>query len=271
MVDVRFITSTNMKKEIKEKFPKFLEEDYNYNLCLSDDIDSFFSCIILNKLKGYEIKWFYNFNSIYFSTDYKEDTKCIAVDADLTNNRRCWGNHVTLENPNSANLNTIMGINCNNYTSKYCGSTLLEIISYYNINLSDLSEEQKMVLLAIDSTYLGYWFKNGYYCKKYLKLMELDCLLEVLSRHTKQEFKELDDKYNLNKGKIYIKDGQLKTNIELDKLGELFPKLSFNLPQNTYKKKRNFEIVQNTYQIHEKEQIFSCARTYKNALRYSIL
>ncbi|MGU9539173.1 hypothetical protein ACQX0N_09355 [Clostridium tepidum] len=260
-----------MKKDIKEKFPKWINEDYNYNLCLSDDIDSFFSCLVLNKIKGYKIGWFYNFKSIYRSVDI-EKNKIISVDMDLCNNRRCWGNHVTLKNPNSANLNAILEISRYNYTEKYCGSTLLTILSYYNVDISDLSEKQKMALLAIDSTYLGYWFKDGYYCKKYLKLMELDCLLEVLERHTKQEFKDIDIKYNLNKGKIYInKDGQIKTNIKLDKLQELFPNLSFSLPKNKFKRKREFKIIENCFLKHDEKQIFSCARTYKNALRYSIM
>ncbi|HCL4448319.1 TPA: hypothetical protein N2D16_003999 [Clostridium botulinum] len=260
-----------MKQEILEKFPKFLEDDYNYNLCLSDDIDSFFSCLVLNKLKGYEIKWFYNFNSIYFSTDYKEDTKCIAVDADLTNNRRCWGNHVTLENPNSANLNTIMGINRNNYTSKFAGSTLLTILSYYNVDLSDLSEKQLELLISIDVAFKQYYFNKNLFKKYYNDILEYPMFVDIIEKHDKDYFYNIIKEYKLNEH-IYInEDGQLNTNIELGKLQELFPNLSFSLPQNTYKKKRDFKIIQSTYQKHEQEQIFSCARTYKDALRYSIL
>ncbi|NFS07360.1 hypothetical protein FDE99_06250 [Clostridium botulinum] len=261
-----------MKKEILEKFPReWIEEDYQYNLCLSDDIDSFFSCIILNKLKGYEIKWFYNFNSIYFSTDYKEGTKLIAVDMDLVNNRRCWGNHVTIENKNSANLNTILKINRNNYTSKFAGSTLLTILSYYNVDLSDLSEKQLELLISVDVAFKQYYFNKSLFKKYYNDILEYPMVVDIIEKHDKDYFYNIIKEYKLNEH-IYInEDGQLNTNIELDKLQKLFPNLSFNLPQNTYKKKRDFEIVQNTYQKHEQEEIFSCARTYKNALRYSIL
>ncbi|OOO63999.1 hypothetical protein BS638_12430 [Clostridium tepidum] len=260
-----------MKKEIKEKFPReWIEEDYQYNLCLSDDIDSFFSYLVLNKLKGYKIGWFYNFNSIYFADTYKEDTKCIAVDADLTNNRRCWGNHVTLENPNSANLNTIMGIGQNNYTSKFAGSTLLTILSYYNVDLSDLSEKQLELLISIDVAFKQYYFNKNLFKKYYNDILEYPMFVDIIEKHDKDYFYNIILEYKLNEH-IYIKDNKLHTNIELDKLGELFPKLSFNLPKNEFKKKRDFEIIQNTYQKHEQEEIFSCARTYKNKLRYSIL
>lgn len=259
-----------MKKEILEKFPKFLEEDYQYNLCLSDDIDSLFSCIILKKIKGYEIKWFYNFNSIYFADDYKGDTKCIAVDADLTNNRRCWGNHVTLENKNSANLNTILEIRQNNYTSKFAGSTLLTILSYYNVDLSDLSEKQLELLISIDVAFKQYYFNKNLFKKYYNDILEYPMFTNIIEKHDKEYFYNIILEYKLNEH-IYIEDGKLKTNIELGKLQELFPNLSFSLPKNIFTKKRDFEIVQNTYQKHEQNEIFSCARVYKDALRYSIL
>lgn len=271
MVDVRFITSTNMKKEIKEKFPSWIEENIDYSLCLSDDIDSLFSCIILNKIKGYEIKWFYNFNSIYRADTYKKGTKIIGVDMDLVNNRRCWGNHVTIENKNSANLNTIMGINRNNYTEKFAGSTLLTILSYYNVDLSQCTEKQLEVLISIDVAFKQYYFNKNLFKKYYNDILEYPIFSKIIEKHDKDYFYNIILEYKLNEH-IYINEnGQLNTNIELGKLGELFPKLSFNLPENTYKKKRNFEIVQSNWQEHEQEEIFSCARTYKNKLRYSIL
>ncbi|NMM65538.1 hypothetical protein HBE96_23455 [Clostridium sp. P21] len=261
-----------MKNEIKQKFPSWCNDtNTKYNLMLSDDLDSLFSCAILNKLFGYEIKWFYDFNNMYISDDNDNKTKSFAVDADMVK-YRCWGNHVTLNNPKAANINTIMGIGQSNYTEKFCGSTLLTILSYYSADLSELSEEQKMILLTIDSTYLGYWFKDGFYCKKYLKMMELDCLLDVLERHSKEEFKELDIKYNLNKGKIWVDilDNTLHSDIQLDKLRELFPSLSFILPKNEFSTYKSFEIVQSAYLKHNREEVFSCARVYRNALRYSI-
>lgn len=257
-----------MKKEIKQKFPSWINEDIDYNLCLSDDIDSLFSCIILKKIKGYEIGWFYNFNSIYRAKDV-EKKKVIGVDMDLVN-RRCWGNHVTLENKNSANLNTILGISRYNYISKFAGSTLLTILSYYNVDLSQCTEKQLEVLISIDVAFKQYFFNKNLFKKYYCDILEYPIFVDIIEKHDKEYFYNIIKEYKLNEH-IYIKDNKLHTNIELDKLGELFPKLSFNLPENTYKKKRNFEIIQSTYQQHEQKEIFSCARTYKNKLRYSIL
>ncbi|WP_163289369.1 hypothetical protein [Clostridium sporogenes] len=259
-----------MKKEIKEKFPKFLEEDYNYSLCLSDDIDSFFSCLVLNKLKNYKIGWFYNFNSIYRAKDV-EKKKCIGVDMDLVNGKRCWGNHVTIENPNSANLNTILGISRYNYTEKFAGSTLLTILSYYNVDLSQCTEKQLEVLISIDVAFKQYYFNQNLFKKYYNDILEYPMFAEIIEKHDKDYFYNIIKEYRLNEH-IYInEDGKLKTNIELGKLQEVFPKLSFNLPKNEFKKKRDFEIIQSTWQEHEQNEIFSCARTYKNKLRYSIL
>lgn len=259
-----------MKKEILEKFPSWISEDIDYNLCLSDDIDSLFSCIILKKIKGYEIGWFYNFNSIYRADTYKKGTKIIGVDMDLVNNKRCWGNHVTLENKNSANLNTILKINRNNYTEKFAGSTLLTILSYYNVDLSQCTEKQLEVLISIDVAFKQYYFNQNLFKKYYNDILEYPMFVDIIEKHDKEYFYNIIKEYKLNEH-IYIKDGQLKTNIELGKLQEVFPNLSFNLPQNTYKKIRNFKIIQSSWQQHEQEEIFSCARTYKDKLRYSIL
>jgi len=264
----------NLKQELKDKFPKWCQEDNICkinNMCLSDDLDSLFSCIILQRLFPHlKISGFYDFKTLYNTKELnKFDSNIFGVDMDLTKGR-CWGNHVTLHNPKSANINTVLGIGEHNYYTKYCGSTLLTILSYYNCNLLEtLSEEAKMVLLAVDSTFLGYWFNNGYYCKKYLELMEMKELLLVLGRHSKQEFEKLNSKYNL-KSKIYIdQNGYLQTNIKLEELGELF-NLSFILPKNKFSTYKEFKIVQSPCLKHNEGVVFSCARTYKNALRYSI-
>lgn len=259
-----------MKKEIKEKFPSWCNDtNTKYNLMLSDDLDSLFSCIVLENLFGYKIKYFYNFNMMYTTKDIEKQSS-IAVDVDLTYGR-CWGNHVTLDNEYSANLNTIQGIGeYDYYYKKYFGSTLLTILSYYDVDLSILTEEQKMVLLAIDSTYLGY--KNPKYrhiAEYWIKdVLEFNELYEVLKRHTQEEFKDIIKKYNLDSKIIVNHDGQLNTSIKLDKLKELFPYLPFSLPKNKFEVYRKFQVIQSNQVTHI--DVFSCARTYKNAFRYSI-
>ncbi len=164
-----------------------------------------------------------------------------------------------------------MGINRNNYTSKFAGSTLLTILSYYNVDLSDLSEKQLELLISIDVAFKQYYFNKNLFKKYYNDILEYPMFTDIIEKHDKEYFYNIIKEYKLNEHIWIGEDNKLHTNIEKDKLQELFPNLSFSLPKNTYKKKRDFEIVQSNWQQHEKEQIFSCARTYKNKLRYSIL
>ncbi|OFI04968.1 hypothetical protein CLOACE_20390 [Clostridium acetireducens DSM 10703] len=260
-----------MKKEIKQKFPKFCQENLmkEENLCLSDDIDSLFSCIILQKLfPNLNIDVFYDFNNLY-KTD-AEVKKCIGVDMDLVRGK-CWGNHVTVNNPKSANLNTILKIGKSNYTEKFAGSTLLTILSYYNIDLSNLTEKQLELLISIDVAFKQYYFNKDIFKKYYDEILEYPIFTKIVEKHDADYFYNIIKEYNLHEHIwVDILDNTLRTRIKLDKLGELFPSLSFNLPKNQFKVHRSFKIVQSSYLKHDEDEIFSCARTYKNALRYSI-
>ena len=277
-----FTSHQDMQKEIKELFPEWTKKEEMENiqsLCLTDDIDSLFSSIVLKKIfPQLTIDAFYGFDCLF-----KTDTKIksiIGVDMELLNGK-CWGNHVTLlsaedkKNKKCANLNTVINISRDNYYEKYCGSVLLQIISYYNLDITKLTEEAKMILLCVDSTFLGYWFNNGYYCKKYLKILELDNLLEVLQKHSKADFELLNRKYNL-KSKIYINnDGKLNTDIRLDKLKKLFPNLPFILPKKQFYFVKEYKnIGQATYRKTKKglsnKKIFSLAVTNKNFVKYSV-
>ena len=217
-------------------------------MALTDDLDSLFSCVMLQEIKGYEISNFYSFSKLYIVEDYERNLDLelvglVGIDLDLVEHEdyspRCWGNHVTVDkNENSANLNVIKGIGSSNYYSKYCGSVLLQIISYYDIDISILSEEAMMVLLCVDSTYLMYDF-NQANCKKWLvDILELPELYELCKKYSRKDFEALHQKYNL-KSKIKMFNGELKTGLDLKGLSELFdlpfilPKFKFN-ETNTY-------------------------------------
>lgn len=220
-----------MKKEIKNKYPEWIKDNNKYYMCLTDDLDSYFSCLLLQQIKGYEISHFYTFSKLYKADGYVNNVKICGIDMDLLKGR-CWSNHVTkINNPKSANLNVIQNIGINNYYSKYCGSTLLQIISYYDYDISDLSDEAKMVLLCVDSTFLMYGF-NEENCKHWLvDILNLPDMFQLCKEHSREEFKQLIDKYNL-KNKIYVDEyGELKTGIDLEGLSNLFD-LPFLLPRN---------------------------------------
>ena len=227
-----------MNKEYRDKFPEWCFSNEKFDLVLSDDIDSLSSCIILNQLKEYEITHFYNFNSLY-RQEGSEKHKLIGVDMDLIH-RRSFGNHpVGVNNNKGANLNIIEGINTNNYTKKYAGSCILTILSLYDVDISQLTEEAKMVLLSIDASFKMYGF-NKDNCRKWIKdILGFDELYELLENHSQQEFYDLIDKYKLYK-KIHIDEkGTLETEIDLQGLSELF-NVSFSMPKNSFIKTNTY-------------------------------
>ncbi len=228
-----------MIKEYKEKFPEWCFDDVKrFDLVLSDDIDSLSSCVALNIIKEYEITHFYNFNSLYRQKD-SEKHKLIGVDMDLIKGRS-FGNHpVGVFNSKGANLNIIGGINTNNYTKKYAGSCILTVLSLYDVDISQLSTEAKMTLLAIDASFKMYAF-NPLNAKKWIKdVLQFDELYELLENHSQQEFYDLIDKYKLYK-KIHIDEkGTLFTDIDLEGLSELF-NVSFSMPKNSFIKTNTY-------------------------------
>jgi hypothetical protein len=271
-----------MKKDIKEKFPSWVNDtDKNYTLCLSNDLDSLLSCIYLKLFKGYYISHFYTFNSIGQIKGHEPiPHNLIGVDIALEQGKT-WDNHVTMFNKNdfvneqSANLNAINRISRENYFNKYCGSTLLQILSYYEFDISNLSEQAKMILLCIDSSFLPFYtsFKDTgtYYMKDILGFTEL---VELTERHTKAEFEELNKKYNL-KAAITVKKGYLHTDIDLASLSEVFL-MPIELPTEGFKELADFKqasirLLKGYYNVEKPTDVFSIAVTGRDYYKYSSL
>lgn len=258
-----------MRAEYKQKFPEWTKSDKYFDLCLSNDIDSLFSCKLLEKIKGYKINWFYDFNCLYKTEDAHNEA--IAVDIDLIKGK-CWGNHVTpYRNPEAANLNVIDGISSENYFEKYAGSTLLQIWSYYDIPLPE-SEEAKMVLLAIDSFYLGFYSRhiNDILSHAhYMRVLEIQELQKILYKYKPQDFEEIKRKYNLN-GKIWIdKDKKLASDLPLAELSKLF-NLDLTLPDIEFLPYYYF--IPFTAKISTVGgKIFSAAMVGRNKIKYSVV
>ena len=268
-----------MKKEIKEKFPIWCDLGEVYTLCLSNDLDSLLSCIFLKQIKGYDISHFYKFDSIGKIQGHTHTAgSLIGVDISLTKGKT-WDNHVAMLskddkfNINSANLNIVNRISRDNYTSKYCGSTVLQILSYYSYDISQFNEEAQMILMCIDSSYLPFYtsFKDTgtYYMEEILEFPEL---VELTKKHSKNDFDLLNVKYNL-KAPITIKKGFLHTNIDLARLSEVFL-MPINLPTDSFELLANFNeqtqyIPKSNYNFTQPLDAFSIALTYKNSFVYS--
>lgn len=277
----------------KDKFPTWCDDDdINYNLCLGDDVDSLLVTNFLECEKLYNTKFFYDFDMLYKQKNYKAE-KIIGCDIDFViGDLRCWGNHVTALskndriNKNSANLNNIECITRANYTDKYAGSTLATVLSYYDFDISNLSEEGKMLIMCIDSHFQGF-YSNRFHDtqKKYLvDILEYPELYDIIKRHSKQDFINMQAKYNLKNGKIWInKDGFLQTNINLNSISDIL-NTSITLPKIQFKpffKKKDEEYltmiqkyidtkyIQNRDDIQE--NIFSYAQTYKNTASFTYL
>lgn len=262
-----------MKKEVKEKFPKWVNDWWNeYDLVMSDDIDSLISCELLHQIKGYNIKYFYDFKNLYKIKNSCVIKNIIGVDVDFVKGKN-WGNHITNSQRN-ANLNSVFHISNDNYTAKYAGSTVLQIISYYNIDISNLTEEAKMLLLAVDTAFKGFYNKDFHNIQKYYlcDVLELDCLYEVISRHTIEEFYDIIKKYKLY-SKIKINDkGRLETDIELNALSELL-NLPLQLPDvefEIYQKYQRKNIEISLLGDRDMENMISLAFTRKNFVSCTI-
>ena len=58
----------------QNKFPRWVLEEADYTVCMSDDIDSLVGAIIIKQVKGWEVEHFYDFNNLY-STNKKTNVK----------------------------------------------------------------------------------------------------------------------------------------------------------------------------------------------------
>lgn len=268
-----------MKKNVREKMPLWANDDLrNYLIRMSNDIDSWSTSVILNKMFGLKVNQFYNFKELWQL--HKTEKEHINIDIAIEEGKT-FDNHVTIfhlndrMNNESFNINNVRRINRSDYTNKYAGSTLLQVVSFYKpFDLYSLSDEQKMVLWAIDTGFKGYFspsFKETH--KHYTKLLELEPIADVLNKYSRSEFYDIIKKYNLHE-EIYIEDGKLNTKIELLKLSALF-NLDFTLPSETFTRIETFEtyysneLYQKTYN-KSNPNLFSFALTGKNEVNCSV-
>lgn len=271
-----------MNLDYKENIPQWFEEQTKLDLVLSDDIDSLLSCALLKKVKGWNVKYFYNFENCYASKALKNghNERC-WVDVAILNGEKAFDNHVSMVtiwdefNRQMINPNLIADITNEIYTDKYAGSTALLIWSLYDLPLPK-TEEGKMLLLCIDSAFKGHYYEkfaesNQFYLCDMFGFGEL---YDVMERHRIQEFYDLIDKYNLNDTIVISNKGNLYCNMNLKKIGELLG-VELELPNDSFLLWKEFEIMQekvNTYVDTYRDianNIFTLAFTFRNSVRYS--
>lgn len=249
-----------MKERYLEQLPQWYKEKEDCDLILTDDIDSLLSCAILEHVKGWHIEqvMLFKANGIseirkdYLGATTNATNNAIGVDLALANGK-CFDNHVTrmtyedIGNPLSINPNNVREVYRGNYFKKYAASTVLLLWSLYDLPKTGLSDELMMVLLAIDSGYMGYY--NDFF-REHLRYYLVDMLdlpefYECLSRHTKDEFEKVAKKYRL-KEKIIMRKGLLQTEINIGLINVLLARytdVEIVLPTVKFAKKKVFKDI----------------------------
>lgn len=188
----------------------------NAVIVMSDDLDSLISSCMYSYITGYPIGYFYNFSTMS-AIDPKDTRERIYIDIAIRYGK-CIDNHVqritlkTKINGEAINFNSIFEICSGNYYEKFAMSTLIMLYATYRSEMPLPSTKKgKMIVLAIDSGYLGFYderYKEAFVHN--LKALGLEELLEVLESHTLKDFENISNQLKSKIGtKIGRKNGEL--------------------------------------------------------------
>lgn len=263
-----------MISSMKEKFGDWynhIDKDKHY-LVLTNDIDSYLSCLFLHKKFGVEIGGFYDFEALYINSNITEGKEPIYVDADI-NSGLAFGNHVTaLRNPDCINLNK--GISQINYTDKYAGSTLMTLYSLYDKDLSRVNELKVLILLTVDV-----WFKQYFRYRskwdKWVEVMGMEYLTELFDGLEEQDMYDALLFCGFNRNITIREDGTLFFPINYKGIKEEY---GMTIPEPTQvfdTKIQTLKVAQgDLYSILKKRKtatIFSNAMIFNDKVRYSYI
>lgn len=284
-----------LRKETKEKLPQWFMEETPKELILSNDIDSLLSVRLLEQIKpNWRLKYFYDFESGLYLLNEQEEKRggAVGVDIALDKNIKTFDNHVTSDNnerlnPNSINLNNLFGISSGNYSQKYCCSTAMLIYSIFDIPLPS-TDIGKALLLAIDSTYFSYYNPIAKNRPDWLKvhqhwvcdILELPELYELEQAHKVEDF----DRFSfINRAKIQVTDdlgnGNYQMYFPLDRKSDVekYLEISLDVPDGDFKLKKEVR-ARSCYLngLHKADimdiyNVISFAMTGKNHCNYSIV
>lgn len=277
-----------MKEKYLSKVPDWYKSNDKFDLVLSDDIDSLCSIAVVQSVhKNWDVEYFYDFDNIYASNDvYFKEVKSatrVWVDVAIVKEEMAFDNHISRKdmedytNSLCINPNILANVTNYGYTNKYAGSTALLVWSLYNIPLPK-TEEGKMLLLAIDSTFKGFYssrFKerNRFFLCDVLGLEEL---YEVEKRHTLNEFYQIISKYGLsNKIRYNSETKRIETKLDVNTIGELLG-IEIKLPAKEFNHWRSFEQYKgNMCGVKSVKDIskglVTLAFTFQNVAKYSIV
>lgn len=261
-----------MQKDLKELYPDWCKSYQDRNLVLSDDMDSLLSTTLLNMVQGYEINYYYTFKGIHVLNP-NDTRKTIGVDMAIKKGMT-WDNHVVkiheddFVNPQSANINALLGINQSNYFQKFCGSTALQIYSYYDIPLPT-TDEGKLYLMTIDSSYLGH-YDNRYkeVHNNYFEMLGYTELIDLLNRTSEFRFDYMkaNDRLTFKNNEVTFRKQDKEYAEKLLGLELILPTGDFQLLQDFKRGANKISDIKNPIYY---DDIFSYALTGKNYISYS--
>lgn len=248
-----------VKQDLLNTFPEWWKDinAEDYYLVMTDDCDSLFSCQRLHTLFNIEVGGFYSFDSgLWLSEEIADWKTPIYVDLSIGQNQLCFDNHRTfLKNPNRVNPNNIP----RRYYEKYNFGTLALIAALYG-GVSDMDEEQKTLLIAVDGGFIGYYRNNGRWKDVNLywldKLGLTEYLVPILEKHDMKYFQDFSVDYGLYDKILISKDGFLETPTYS------VPQYQFDLVQPVEKVFTN--IYDATKRFKNNENIWVSAETYQN-------
>ena len=253
---------------------------------LSNDFDSLLSCSGLKKVKNWKIRYFWDFNSLFIDKEIldkpKKSQNRVWADGSVMIPEKSFDNHLSesdeieRKNPQVINPNQLLGVKNENYHEKYSGSTALMIWSLYNLPLP-ASEKGKMILLCVDSAFLGFYNESFrerhiFYLSEVFGFSEL---VEVEKRHSKEDFERLVRELKL-KSLIQYEDGELTTELELTQISKELG-LKIDLPRLDFTKIGSFQVVRTTLNqkikdfVERQKNVFSIVFTRKNNLLVSYI
>lgn len=266
-----------MKKEIKELFPTWIDETHlEYDLMLGNDVDSLLSCNLLEEITDgkWKINYFYDFKNFYRYE--KTGLKPIGVDMAFTKKARCFDNHLTKishddsYNKLCANPNLPFNISRDNYSKKYGMSTLLLIMSLYDIPLPQ-DPHAREILLAVDTAFKGHFvsaFNKTH--TDWLERLGYTELIDTLKSRDMDYYYKVLTYYGLQNEITIKKSGELFSMINYEVLQEKFD-WKIYLPEQDFKlikkcKRKGSKLEQG---LPPKDKLISLAFTGENYASYT--
>lgn len=267
---------------IKKENPWFWDLDQEYNLVVTDDLDSILSALLLMQYRpNFHIGYYFDFKEGLYENFLRKDGEMIGIDLSATN-IKCISNHVTAlnkddkVNPNDINLNYVDNwIDLSNYHSKYNLNTLCLVYSLLGLHPKD--DEEASLLLLPDSAFQAHYanpsYKDSYVQKQILEKMDLMELYDLMNRYDKSKFYQAQEYFRI-KSKFYAGDDGIKSveQLNLEEMCRILgidTRLLQELQGLFFMIKRCKGYTDLTYKKYDKSQFETFVVTSKDKVKFS--